>query len=105
MAEQSLPDTSPWITNNTPLGYNTIHEDDPYGTIDHTIEDNPYKSKYQSEWRNEIKRCRLLSPYVCVTDLVTHIITKSKKVMTGTKHENDWYFYHNALSLMTSDKH
>ena len=34
--------------------------------------------------------------------MVTHIYKESEKVMKGTDHENDWYFYHNALSMMMS---
>ena len=29
-------------------------------------------------------------------------MTESARVMTGTKHESDWYFYHDALNLMTA---
>jgi hypothetical protein len=42
------------------------------------------------------------SSYVCITELVRHIHDETQKVMKGTKHEDDWYFYHDALSLMTA---
>ena len=34
--------------------------------------------------------------------MIEFIISECKSVMQGTTHENDWYFYHNALSLMTA---
>ena len=34
--------------------------------------------------------------------MVTHIYTETEKIFKGTDHENDWYFYHDALSMMTS---
>jgi hypothetical protein len=45
-----------------------------------------------------------MSAHTCITDLVEHIVVESEKVMQGTKHENDWVFYHDALSLMTATK-
>jgi hypothetical protein len=42
-----------------------------------------------------------MSSYVCITDLVEHIVHETKCLIKGTKHEEDWMFYHNALTLMT----
>ena len=41
-----------------------------------------------------------MSSYVVITDMVEHIIKESANLMQGTKHKNDWVFYHDALSLM-----
>lgn len=30
------------------------------------------------------------------------MVEECNRIMTGTKHVNDWYFYHDALSLLTS---
>ena len=30
-----------------------------------------------------------------------HIVIKTKDFFKGTNHEDDWLFYHDALSLMT----
>ena len=74
----------------------------PYTTTDHRKEPNPYLSKYGDEWRTVISKTVGLSPFVCVTSLVTYIIEESTRIMKGTVHEHDWYFYHDALSLMTA---
>jgi hypothetical protein len=41
-------------------------------------------------------------PYICVASMVKHICKETEKVMEVTKHEKDWYFYHDTLALMTS---
>jgi hypothetical protein len=43
-----------------------------------------------------------MSSYACITDLVEHIVVETKHLMKGTKHEGDWMFYHDALTLMTA---
>jgi hypothetical protein len=43
-----------------------------------------------------------LSPYVCVTKMIEHIVAESALMFQGTKHEDSWVFYHDALSLMTA---
>jgi hypothetical protein len=43
-----------------------------------------------------------MKSYVCITDMVYHIYTKSKELMKGTRYENDFFFYHDALSLMNA---
>ena len=42
-----------------------------------------------------------MKSYVCVTELVTHMYNKSKRIMNGTVHEDSWYFYLDEFSLMT----
>ena len=70
--------------------------------IDYRKHKNPYEAKYGVLWEEKIKKARLMSAYISVTDLVEHILIESKKVMKGTKHVEDWVFYHDALSLMTA---
>ena len=41
-----------------------------------------------------------MSSYVCIIDLISFMFAESKRLMNGTKFENNWYFYHYALSLM-----
>jgi len=67
---------------------------------DHRKADNPYLSRYGDDWEVYLKKS--MSAHVCVTDYVEHIICESQRVMNTTNHEADWYFYHDALSLMTS---
>ena len=70
--------------------------------IDHRKTINPYESKYGEQWQVRIKTAALLSSFVCITDLVEHIVSESAKAMQGTSHKQDWVFYHDALSLMTA---
>ena len=64
--------------------------------------DNPYQARYGDTWREEIKNSTALGAIVCITDMIRYMMEESARVMAGTKHENDWYFYHDALSLMTA---
>ena len=41
-----------------------------------------------------------MSGYVCVTTLVEHMVTQSKKLFVGTTAQDDWYFYHDALTSL-----
>ena len=43
-----------------------------------------------------------MKQYVCIRDLVQHIHDQTKEVYLGTSHENDWFFYHDALKQMTA---
>ena len=72
--------------------------------VDHTKEANPYKSLYGEEWEQKIGESHFMKKYICVTKLIKHIHDKSAAVMKGTEYENDWYFYHDALSLMTANR-
>lgn len=69
--------------------------------INHKESENPYQSLYGSVWEFHLSKCAQMKKYVCVTELVKHIILESSLVMQGTIHENDWYFYHDALAQMT----
>ena len=53
-------------------------------------------------WEQELKKVQLMQPYVCITDLVMHMVNATKKVMRGTKFEGRELFFHDALSLMTA---
>ena len=41
---------------------------------------------------------------MCVTELVTKMHDRTKKAFIGTTHEDDCFFYHDALSQMTAKK-
>ena len=71
--------------------------------IDHRKAINPYLSKYgEANWEAEIQKHSIMSSYICITEVVKHIVTASAKLYKGTKYEKNWYFYHDALSLMTA---
>ena len=44
-----------------------------------------------------------VSPLICLTKLVTFIMKEPAYMMTNTNHLGDWYFYYDALSLMTAN--
>jgi len=61
---------------------------------------NPYLSRYGASWKDKIKSACTMSQYVCVTDMIQHIHDETAKLFDGKT--DDWAFYHDALSLMTS---
>ena len=65
--------------------------------VDHRAASNLYQSRYGSSWEEEIKNTRFMKQYSCVRDLVKHIHDHLKETFKGTVHEDDWFFYHNAL--------
>jgi hypothetical protein len=67
-----------------------------------TRHDNPYEARYGNNWKSELKKATQMQAYVCITDMIEHIVQESEAVMAGTSHEEDWMFYHDALSLMTA---
>ena len=91
MALMALPGTNPYpIVNLTKTNR------------DGTPTTNPYEARFGNRWREEIESSTALSPLVCVTKLVTYMMEESARVMADTRHSDDWYFYHDALSLMTA---
>jgi len=78
------------------------------GTCPHQIEDyrkaeNPYLARYgEAQWREKINNSVFMSKYMCVKELVRDIHDRTKEAFKGTTHEDDWYFYHDALSQMTA---
>jgi hypothetical protein len=70
--------------------------------IDHKIAANPYQSLYGDEWEEKLDSSTAMKGHMCVKSLVEHIISASAKVMQGTEFENDWYFFHDALTQMTN---
>ena len=72
--------------------------------VDHRKAPDPYLSKFKTPELAEAKKKQsaTLNKFCDIRDLVTHIYTETEKIFKGTDHENDWYFYHDALSMMTS---
>ena len=64
---------------------------------------NLYDARFGEEnWMSAMKAACHMSPFVCITDMIEHIVTESAKGFEGNEHEDDWVFYHDALSLMTA---
>ena len=65
--------------------------------------DDPYLAKFGAERRKaEISKSLLLSGNVCITDMITHLYRETEEIFRGTIHQLDWFFWHEALSLMTA---
>ena len=43
-----------------------------------------------------------MSAYVLIADMIEFMVAESQRVMRGTYHEDDCFFYHHVLSLMTA---
>ena len=69
---------------------------------DHRRSANPYLSKFKDDWEQVIAKTSGVSAYVCVTEMIEHIVSEMKRAYEGTTHEDDQKFYHDALILMTS---
>ena len=70
--------------------------------IDHRKSTNPYESKYGNDWMKMMRKSPTFSNSVLITDYISHMMEESRRVMAGTKHQEDWKVYHDALSLMTA---
>jgi hypothetical protein len=71
---------------------------------DHHKAANPYESKYGPNWMTEIKGAELVRNFANIQDLVEHMYITSKQLFNPTDDplKDDWFFYHDALSLMTA---
>jgi hypothetical protein len=70
---------------------------------DHCKEDNPCISKYGLDrWEAEFDKSSYMSSYVSIKKLIKHMYNATNDIFVGTVLEDDWVWYHNALSLMTS---
>ena len=73
----------------------------PHKIVDHRLAENPYYSRHGSFWEEEIKKTAFMKQYCCIRELVQHIHDFSNETFKGTVHENDWFFYHDALVTLT----
>ena len=71
-------------------------------TIDHRKHENPYKSRYGSDWKTQLKKSVTFCHSISICDYIKHIMEQSRNIMKDTIHEDTWMVYHDALSLMTS---
>ena len=74
----------------------------PPTPIEHWKEGNPYRSKYGDNWEREVAKSASMSPYVCITDLIQHIVDETSAFYKNTAYEHNWKFYHDSLSLLTA---
>ena len=80
----------------------------PPAKIDYRKYSNPYQQKYDPDntnpekWLEAIRNAPNLRKFCCVTDLVEHVMRVAIDYFKDTKFENNWFLYHDALSLMTA---
>ena len=70
--------------------------------VDHRQHNNPYQSRFPDDYESWLRTCSALKPFICVAELLKWTIIECGRIMQGIKHERDWFFYHDALSLTTS---
>jgi hypothetical protein len=75
----------------------------PPAAKDHRKATNPYLSRFGvAKWREEVLKSPLMKSVTNVRDLVEHIVETSQLHFNDSVYEINWYFYHDALSLMTA---
>jgi hypothetical protein len=90
--------------------------------VDYRTGDNPYKEKHgegtadvqtgfteyadgaRREWEQIIDRVTAMKRYVCITEMIEHMMEVTEAAYAGTDRPDEWYVYHDALSLMTADE-
>ena len=70
--------------------------------VKHSEMSNSYKSLYRSQWNQEIFKTITIKRFISINTLVQKMYNNIKKLFQGTVYENNFFFYHDALSLMTS---
>ena len=69
--------------------------------VKHSEMANPYESLYGSQWKREIIKTTAIKRFISINNLVQNMYNNTKKLFQGTVYENNFFFYHGALSLMT----
>ena len=70
---------------------------------DHRKASNPYLSRYGVDsWNQKVRDTPTMKAIVDIEVMVEHIFEESKAHFEGTVYKDNWFFYHDALSLMTA---
>lgn len=70
--------------------------------VDYRTFDNPYEACYGVDCEAKLRNCVFLKNFCSVRELVTHIYEETKRQFQDTIYKDSFYFYHDALSLMTA---
>eukprot|EP00957_Ditylum_brightwellii_P136102 10379774-Ditylum_brightwellii.AAC.1 len=62
----------------------------------------PYMSKYGNDWEERLKNSSRMKKLVNIRDLVWHMYKHTKNDFKDSEYEENFYFYHDAFSLMTA---
>jgi hypothetical protein len=74
--------------------------DATHSKVDQKRAVNPYESRYDNAWMEKIIEVKAFTWVKCITAMVAHVMAETERVTKGTKYEDEWYFYHDALSQM-----
>ena len=69
--------------------------------INYLESSNPYQARYGVSWEKIIEKTTTCSTSCCVKHLVRFIHDKTRDAFKGTKYEDSYLFYHDALKTMT----
>lgn len=69
--------------------------------IDHRRAANPYESLYGDDWQTHIRKDVRTAGSVCITELIEHMDAETAAIYKGTKFEDSYFWYHDALSQLT----
>ena len=72
--------------------------------VDHRRASHPYKSRFPDTWKTELAADLKKQGAICITELVEYMDSATKEVMAGTKHADDYYWYHDALTQLTDKR-
>jgi len=74
-------------------------------TIDYREGTNPHLKRHGvSQWKQKALDTPTMKALTNMRDLVTHMVESGIAPRKGTKHEDNWHFYHDALTMMTSNE-
>lgn len=54
------------------------------------------------DWEAKIDESPQMKKHVCITTVWKKVVENTAKAFRGTKHENDFMIYHDALVLLTA---
>lgn len=72
-------------------------------TIDHRNnpnQPNPYLSLYGDNWKEKCDATAFMKKCECITQVWKDVMSATIEGFRGTTHENDFFIYHDALSLL-----
>eukprot|EP00957_Ditylum_brightwellii_P156476 11908463-Ditylum_brightwellii.AAC.1 len=76
----------------------------PPTDIDLHKHENPYFSKYGDEWESVVAKSKGMKHVISIHALVWHMYTTMKEAFENRIHRDDFFFYHDTFSLMTSNE-
>ena len=83
---------------------NNCRDENAPAPVDHRRHTNPYISRFGDDWEEYCDK-QALKNQVCITEYIDHMFETTKKFFDpngGDK--NEWWVYHDALSLMTANE-